>query len=351
MAKKRPIRIGLIGLGRAGWGMHVAELKGKEKLFQIVAVCDPITERLKAAAKKFGCKTYTEVKDLIADPNVELVDITSRSTDHVPHALMALKARKWVFLEKPMCLVYADALRLKRAAKGRLFIRQNRRFEPAFQHIREIVASGILGHVYEIKLRRHGYNRRDDWQTLKSCGGGQLLNWGPHIIDHALRLMGAPIKEQRSELRRLVAAGDAEDHVNITFYGKNERRINLEISSGAALKEEEYTVFGTKGALTCTGESIHLRYLDPKQKLTTRRAKVGTPKLGSFGSKEKLKWIDKKIKAAPKTGCNMNDTMWLALYDTIRLKKAFPIKLDEAVEIMKIVEQVRKGTPFEMKKS
>ena len=49
MARKKPVRIGLIGLGRAGWGMHVPELKGKEKLFQIVAVCDPIAQRLKAA--------------------------------------------------------------------------------------------------------------------------------------------------------------------------------------------------------------------------------------------------------------------------------------------------------------
>jgi predicted dehydrogenase len=330
--------------------MHVPELKGKEKLFKIVAVCDPIAERLKIAADKFGCRTYTEVKDLIADPGVELVDITSRSTDHVAHTLMALKARKRVFLEKPMCLTHAEALRLKRAAKGRLVIRHNRRFEPAFQHIREIIASGLLGDVFEIKLRRHGYSRRDDWQTLISCGGGQLLNWGPHIIDHALRLLGAPVKEQRSDLRRLAAVGDAEDHVNITFYGKNGRVINLEISGGTALKEPEYIVFGTKGALTCTGDSIHLRYLDPKRKLKARRASTKTPQLGSFGSKEQLKWIEKTVKAAPKTGCNMKDTIWLALYDTIRRKKAFPIKLDEAVEVMKVVGTARKGTPFEMKK-
>jgi predicted dehydrogenase len=349
MAKKEPIRIGLIGLGRAGWGMHVEELKGKEHLFRIVAVCDPVTERLKMAADQFGCRTYTEVKDLIADPDVELVDITSRSTDHAPHALAALKAGKLVFLEKPMCMSHAEALQLKRAARGRLFIRHNRRFEPAFQHIREIIASGVIGEVFEIKLRRHSYLRRDDWQTLIACGGGQLLNWGPHIIDHALRLLGAPVKEQWTDLKRLAAVGDAEDHVNITLRGKNARVVNLEISGGAAIQEPEFIVFGAKGALTCTGETIQLRYLDPKQKLRTRKANAGVPVLGGFGTQEELKWIEKTLKAAPKTSCNITDTIWFALYDTVRRRKPFPIKLDEAVEVMRIADAARRGTPFVMR--
>lgn len=348
MAKKEPIRIGLIGLGRAGWGMHVDELKDKKHLLRIVAVCDPVTERLKMAADKFGCRTYTDVKDLIVDPNVELVDITSRSTDHAPHALAALKAGKLVFLEKPMCLSYAEALQLKHAAKGRLFVRHNRRFEPAFQHIREIIASGLLGDVFEIKLRRHSYLRRDDWQTLIACGGGQLLNWGPHIIDHALRLLDSPVQAQWSDLKRLAAVGDAEDHVNITLRGENGRVVNLEISGGAALPEPEYIVFGTKGALTCTGERIKLRYLDPRQKLKTRKANAGVPALGGFGSQEELKWIEKTLKAAPKMACNITDTIWLALYDAIRRKKAFPIKLDEAVEVMRVAGAARQGTPFVM---
>lgn len=349
MARKAPIRIGLIGLGRAGWGMHVQELKGKQHLFQIVAVCDPVTERLKMAADKFGCRTYVDVKDLVADSNVELVDITSRSTDHVAHALMALKAGKRVFLEKPMCLSYADALKLKRAAKGRLYIRHNRRFEPAFQHIREIIASGLLGEVFEIKLRRHNYMRRDDWQTLKAYGGGQLLNWGPHLIDHALLFLESPVRDQWSDLKRLAAVGDAEDHVHITLRGKNGRVVNLEISGGAAIREPEYIVFGSKGALTCTGDAIRLRYLDPRQKLKARRASAGTPQLGGFGNAEKLKWIEKSITAAPRTRCNMVDTIWLELHAAIRLKRPFAITLDQAVEVMRVADAARKGTPFEMR--
>jgi predicted dehydrogenase len=192
-----PIRIGLAGLGRAGWGMHCEELQAFEDKFQIVAVCDPIEERRANAAERYGCAVYEHIEDLIADPKVELVDIATRSCDHYTHVKMALEAGKDVFDEKPMTVNYAEAKALQELAEtsaGNLYIRHNRRFEPAFQHIREIIASGLLGEVYEVKLRRVHYGRRDDWQTLREFGGGQLLNWGPHIVDHSLRLLGAPVK-------------------------------------------------------------------------------------------------------------------------------------------------------------
>ena len=95
--------------------------------------------------------------------NVELVDVANRTSDHVPDALAALKAGKTVFLEKPIATCYTEAGKLKTAvarSKGKLYIRHNRRFEAAYQHIREIIASGILGKVYEIKLRRNSFSPR-----------------------------------------------------------------------------------------------------------------------------------------------------------------------------------------------
>ncbi len=68
-----------------------------------------------------------------------------------------------------------------------LYIRHNRRFEYGFQMVQEIIDSGILGEVYEIKLTCNGFQRRNDWQTLKKYGGRQICNWGPHNIDHAIQ--------------------------------------------------------------------------------------------------------------------------------------------------------------------
>ena len=348
MAKTEPIALGIVGLGRAGRGMHCPELKGKEKKFQIVAVCDVIKARREGMVAEYGCKSYSKIEALVADPAVEMVDIATRSVNHFEHAKLALRAGKHVFLEKPMCVSYEEASKLKSLAKksdGELYVRHNRRFEPAFNHIREIFARGILGDVYEIKLRRLGYQRRNDWQTLKRYGGGQLLNWGPHIIDHGLRLLESPVKDVSSYLKRIAAVGDAEDHLKIILTGSNGRIVDLEISGGVAIGEPEYLIFGSRGSLRCSGNTIELRYLDPRRKLAECKPDPKTPEGGGFGNPEKLHWIEKTIPVKPKKKVSMSD-IWDALFDTVRKGKPFPISLDEAVSVMKVVSQAKKGTPF-----
>jgi len=346
MAGMKPIRLGIVGLGRAGWGMHCPELRGKEKRFRIVGACDLIAERRDRMAAAYGCATYERVEDLVADPNVEMVAVATRSVDHFAHTKLALKAGKHVFLEKPMTVTHAEARKLQALAaksKGGLYVRHNRRFEDAFLHIREIMASGLLGWVYEIKLARVGYSRRDDWQTLMEFGGGQLLNWGPHIVDHACRLLESPVGEQWSDLKRIAAVGDAEDHFKIVLTGTNGRVVDVEISGGAAVGLPEYVVWGTKGGLICRGNTLELRYLDPRAKLKPRKPDPGTPG-ASFGTPEKLKWVEKTIPVKPKRTYDI----WDELYAAVRKGKPFPITLDEAVGNMKVISDAKKGTPFEV---
>jgi scyllo-inositol 2-dehydrogenase (NADP+) len=354
MATREPIKVGIVGLGRAGGRMHTRELKERTKKFKVVAACDLREECRVMAAEAFGCRTYSKIEDLIADPDVELVDIATRSPDHVKHALQALKNGKRVFLEKPIATSYTEAKRLQRAVKGkrgRLFFRHNRRFEPGFQHVREIIASGILGDVYEIKLRRHGYTRRGDWQAIKRCGGGQLLNWGPHVVDHALRFLDGKVDSVWSDLRKIATVGDAEDHVHIILKGGGRKKmvVDLEISGGAAKCEPTYLVLGTRGALRSEGDTISLRYIHPRSKLKDRKADPGDPPVSAgFGAAEKLKWVVKDIPVAPKTKCNCRQ-IWDHLYESIRNRKRFPIGMDEALQVMEVLSEARKGTPFEFK--
>lgn len=345
MTQTGPIRLGLAGLGRAGWAMHCQALAGRPRQFRIVAACDVLPDRRKMAAAAFGCKTYEDIGELVADPDIELVDIATRSIDHYPHAVAALRAGKDVFLEKPIALTYAQAKRLKRVAEkagGNLYPCHNRRFEPAFLHVREIIASGLLGDVFEIKLRRVGYSRRDDWQTLIRYGGGQLLNWGPHIIDHALLLLESPVNDMWSDLKRVVAAGDAEDHLKIVLRGENRRIVDIEISGGAAVGGPEYLLWGTRGGLTADNSSISLRYLDPRRKLGPRESQSGTLGIDMYGTPDTLRWIERTIPVKPKTTYDI----WDELYKAIRKGAPFPITLDQAVAVMKVVSAAKKGTPF-----
>ena len=346
MVRTDPIRLGLVGIGRAGWGMHGLELEGKEDKFRFVAACDILADRRERMAQKYGCKTYKRIEDLVADPEVEMVDIATRSVDHFAHAAVALKAGKDVFLEKPMCATYAEAKRLVALAaksKGNLYIRQNRRTEPAFLHIRQIIASGILGDVYEIKLARVSYSRRDDWQTLTRFGGGQLLNWGPHIVDHALQLLEAPVESQWSERKRIAAVGDAEDYFKIILRGTNGRIVEAQISGGAAVPIAEWVIWGTRGGLVCTGNRITVRYLDPKVKLPPRKVKPGAPGTTSFGTPEELPWIEQTFEAHPENPWDI----WDALYSAVRQGTRLPIALNEVLEVMKFISSAKKGARFQ----
>ena len=290
MSTNKPINLGLVGIGRAGWGMHCNELEGRENKFRFAAACDVVPERCQKMVDKYGCKAYSDIEDLVHDPEVEVVDIATRSVDHYEHARLALEAGKTVFLEKPICRTYEEAVKLREVenrTNGILYFRHNRRFEKAFCHVREIISSGILGEIFEIKLRRGGFSRREDWQTLKKFGGGQLLNWGPHIIDQGLRLLETEPESMWSDLKRIAAVGDAEDYFKILLRGQNNRLVDMEMSGARTVQEPEFMVAGNRGGLWVDDSGISMKYLDPEQQLEERTAISDTPpETGSFGRSE-----------------------------------------------------------------
>ncbi len=71
MANTGAIKLGMVGIGRAGGGMHRRELESRQEMFQIVAACDILKERRDQMAEEYGCKVYENIQDLIADPDVE----------------------------------------------------------------------------------------------------------------------------------------------------------------------------------------------------------------------------------------------------------------------------------------
>ena len=333
-----PIRVGVVGLGRAGYGMQCQDFLARPDKYVVVAGCDIVASQRKRFAEKFpGARVYAKSADLAADPDVDLVTVATRTPTHVAIAIEALRAGKYVMCEKPIAVSYKEAKKLQAADRkypGHLFIRQNRRYEACFNDVRDIIRSGILGDIYEIRLCRHQYARRDDWQTVIAEGGGQLLNWGPHIVDHALQFLESPVATVRSDLRRIAAVGDAEDHVHLSLVGRNGRIVDVEISGGVALPEPVYWVAGTKGALVSRDEkTIRLRYLDPAVKPPRRRVTLGL--MENFGSPDKLVWKEETREVRKDISCN---AIWDNLYDHLKFGKPFWVKNEEAFEVMRILD-------------
>ena len=156
---KRKIRVGILGLGRAGRFMHAAELGLSPELFEIVAGCDNAADRRVELPSQFdNASIYASLEEMLTDDRVEMVTIATRSLDHTPHAVASLEAGKYVVVDKPVAVTLKQAEALEVAAEkypGKLFFRYNRRFEPAFCHVRQIMNSGIIGHVNMVKIYRH----------------------------------------------------------------------------------------------------------------------------------------------------------------------------------------------------
>lgn len=357
------LRVGIIGLGRAGWGMQCRELDALSERYEIVAGCDLYAPWRDRFANRYPeAQVTADMNAVLSNPDVDLVSIATPSADHFCHAMAALAAGKKVFLEKPMCSTYAEAMALREASQegpGRLYVRHNRRFEAVFMEVRRIIESGLLGNVAEIKLSRVSFGRRNDWQTLTRLGGGQLGNWGSHIIDHGLQLLGAPeqpVSTLHCRLARIAAVGDAEDHAKIVMTGQSGTVVDIEVSGGAALRTPTYMIWGTRGALEGWGTRLKLKYLDPAVPLAPRVAFAGVPgsefvlpdgelplearTIGSnFGQPETLSWIEEE-RVVQEVSPGM---IWDALYEDIHNGVPFPVTLDQAVEVMRIIDAARSG--------
>lgn len=291
MSTANPIKVGVIGLGRAGWNIHVARLRNDQR-FKIAAVTDLQEERRKEAHEEFGCQTFTDVNQMLAEGDVELVVVASQSVDHGPHTIAALGAGKHVVVEKPMAMDTEEATKMieaSEAAGRKLFVHQNYRYHPDVRHIQEVIASGLLGDIFEIRIRVLRFSRRNDWQTLKKYGGGNLNNTCPHFIDAALLLLDSPVARLFTDLQLTTDVGDADDHAKIVMKGENGRVIDLEVSTSCAFEEPKWTILGTAGTLRSDGHNSEIKFFDPSA-LAPLEVDETPPSARQYGNDEKLPW-------------------------------------------------------------
>jgi len=346
-----PIRVGIVGLGRAGFETHCAELELYPHLFRIVAVCDPIKERRDLVAPRYpACRAYRRFEDLLADTTVELVDIATRTDDHLAHVMMALKTQKWVQVERPFCCDYEQALMIRAAAiksGNRLLVRNPYRFEAPFLQVKEILDAHLLGEIYNINMRRGAYERRDDWQVIKRCGGGITLTHGTEFLDQALELLKTPPVKIWADFKRVVAVGDAEDYFRILMRNLAGLTVDLEVSGGRISEVPLFVVTGSRGEYSImpnAGEA-KLRYLDPDKPLDRRRSSVKVPPLDSQVSPETFHWVESTLPLNRDLKTDLTQ-IWEYVYSTVRENKPYPIPLDHAIEVMRLLSLAKKDSPF-----
>ncbi len=128
-------------------------------------------QRRAEAEQTFGCRSFTDFDTLIKEGGQDLLVIASPNLFHVPHAIEAMRLGQDVVCEKPMALSVAEADTAMATAveTGRVLAPfQNRRYEPHFLKVLEVIESGVLGRIVQIRMAWHGFSRRWDWQTLQA---------------------------------------------------------------------------------------------------------------------------------------------------------------------------------------
>lgn len=195
MPPKR-IRAGLVGFGISAKVFHLPFINTLTDKYELVSI---VQRKGDEAREKYPfVKIVRDIDDLVADPEIDLVIITTPNDTHFPYARKALEAGKHVVLEKPFTNTTREAEQLvKIAAQSEkvLSVYQNRRYVSDFRTIKEILNKKLLGEIHEFEAHYDRYRmeaRPAAWREAPLPGSGILYDLGAHIIDQALYFFGMP---------------------------------------------------------------------------------------------------------------------------------------------------------------
>lgn len=211
-------KFGIIGCGGIA-EIHAKAIEAMEDA-ALGAVFSAIPEQMHAFADTHNCGCYDSAEALLADPDIDVINICVPSGLHAQFAVMAAKAGKHVVLEKPMAITEEQLDEVVRAAEEnhvKVTVIAQLRFGDSVRKIKEAIDTGLLGKIYTADCRMRYYRSEEyyraggGWRgTWDMDGGGALMNQGIHGIDLIQYLMGG-IKSVYADCRTLARPIQTED--------------------------------------------------------------------------------------------------------------------------------------------
>ncbi len=235
------LNVGVIGIGMMG-STHL-DAYAKARGARVTAVADLIEERREGRSVTAGnvkgqsqggvnfarFRKYDEGMRLIADPDIDVVDICLPTPLHARYAIAALKAGKHVLTEKPFALNGAEAARLvaaARHAKPMLMCAMCMRFWPAWAWLKDTVAAGTYGRVLSAHFRRVASHPGGPFYSDGDACGGAILDLHIHDTDFVQYCFGKPDAVFTRGYSRIT---NRLDHVTTQYLY---RRIPLVVAEG-----------------------------------------------------------------------------------------------------------------------
>ena len=225
----KQINWGFIGCGEVTEkksGPAFNEVEGS----QVVAVMSRSENKARSYAERPHVrKWYTDASELIEDPDVNAVYIATPPSSHATFAIMAMRAGKPCYIEKPLAASYNDCIRINRISEQTgvpCFVAYYRRYLPYFQKVKEIIESGTIGNVVNVQVRFSVPPRDLDFQSGKEmpwrlqpdiAGGGYFYDLAPHQIDLLQNLFGVITRAHGYPANR-AHLYQAEDTLSACFF-------------------------------------------------------------------------------------------------------------------------------------
>lgn len=334
-----PIRTGVIGFGLAGRIFHTAVIDATPGL-ELAAIVQRTGDE---AAKAYpSAHIARSIDELLADKTISLIVIGTPSGDHFEHAKQCLLADRNVVIDKPFTLTSAEAAELIVLARSRnllLTAYQSRRWDGDFVTLRQVIDSGELGRIVTFESHMDRFRpspRLGVWRENGGPGGGILFDIGPHLIDQALTLFGAPqsiLADIRTE-RENAKIDDAFD----ILLRYDSLTIRLQSTLSAFTPGPRFVLQGTGGSFVKYG-------IDPQENQLKAGETFDTP---GFGEDPESDWGELRLVDGDSRRIVTQRGDYRGLYANVRdalLGKAeLAVKPEDAWRTTRLIEFARESS-------
>jgi predicted dehydrogenase len=337
-----PIRVGVVGFGLAGRIFHTSVIEATPGLKLACVVQRSGDEAVRVHPEICLARS---VEEMLGDVGVDLVVIATPSYSHFEIAAQCLREQRHVVVDKPFTLKSAEASDLIHMARERkllLTAYQNRRWDGDFQTVRQVIASGELGRLVSFESHYDRFRlqpRRDVWRESGGPGGGTLFDLGPHVIDQALTLFGAPSTLMASvRIERENAMVDDAWDLLLQYEGQHAFTVFLRATLTACAPGPRYVIHGTEGSFTKWG-------IDPQEDQLKSGMTFESP---GFGEEPESAWgtITQATGESRRIPTQRGDYrgFYENVRDTLQGRASLAVKPEDAWRTTRLIELARESS-------
>lgn len=317
-----PLGVGVIGLGEIGQ-QHLRSFD-RAAGSRVVAVADLDPGLREQSAEARGAAAYSDYRELLADPAVEVVSVCLPHSLHLPVALEAAAAGKHLLVEKPLALNVAECdevISAVEAAGVTAAVQHNQIYYPPHVRAREMIDSGELGELLHLRLRLGIGGKYGGWRSDPAVtGGGLLHDAGVHRL-YVARFLGGEVEQVSALTDRPRAQGEDQAVIAIGFSCGALGVVDVNYNGPSGMFDDAIEIVGTDGALYLSGCEADFEGF-----------RTG-PALRQFRDGA---WSD--VKVAPGDWADSIDSSVAAFVEAVAEGREPPVTLQDGRRIVELIE-------------